>query len=186
MGSFSQMLNRALHAAIAICLSCMAVFVFGNVVLRYFFNSGITWAEEASRYLFIWLIFLGAIVASRENAHLGVDTLVSRLSVKNRRRVFVVSNLLVAVTMGLCADGTWKLTELTVNQVSASMRLPLAFVYVSGFVCSVGMVMIALNNLYRLLARKMDENELVMTVDSEEQNFAGRSLEETEKGGEKS
>ncbi|MDR2788761.1 MAG: TRAP transporter small permease [Candidatus Accumulibacter sp.] len=164
----------------------MAVFVFGNVVLRYFFNSGITWAEEASRYLFIWLIFLGAIVASRENAHLGVDTLVSRLSVKNRRRVFVVSNLLVAVTMGLCADGTWKLTELTVNQVSASMRLPLAFVYVSGFVCSVGMVMIALNNLYRLLARKMDENELVMTVDSEEQNFAGRSLEETEKGGEKS
>jgi TRAP-type C4-dicarboxylate transport system permease small subunit len=180
------MVNRLLHAVIAICLSCMAIFVFGNVVLRYLFNSGITWAEEASRYLFIWLIFLGAIVASRENAHLGVDTLVSRLSVKNRRRVYVLNNLLLAITMGLCADGTWKLTELTINQVSASMRLPLAFVYVSGFVCSVGMVVIALNNLYRLAARKMDESELVMTVDSEEQNFVGQTLEETGKGEEKS
>jgi TRAP-type C4-dicarboxylate transport system permease small subunit len=186
MGSFSQMINRVLHAAIAICLSCMAVFVFGNVVLRYVFNSGITWAEEASRYLFIWLIFLGAIVASRENAHLGVDTLVSRLSVKNRRRVFVVSNLLVAVTMGLCADGTWKLTALTVNQVSASMRLPLAFVYVSGFVCSVGMVAIALSNLYRLIARKVDESELIMTVDSEEQNLTDHAHEKTEEGAKKS
>ena len=186
MGQLSQMVNRVLHATIAICLSCMSIFVFGNVVLRYLFNSGITWAEEASRYLFIWLIFLGAIVASRENAHLGVDMLVSRLSVKDRRRVFVVNNLLLAITMGLCADGTWKLTELTVNQVSASMRLPLACVYVSGFICSVGMVAIALNNLYRLVARKMDESELVMTVDSEEQNLVGQALEETGKGEEKS
>jgi TRAP-type C4-dicarboxylate transport system permease small subunit len=185
MENLSQMVNRVLHATIAICLSCMAVFVFGNVVLRYVFNSGITWAEEASRYLFIWLIFLGAIVASRENAHLGVDTLVSRLSVKNRRRVFIVNNLLLAITMGLCADGTWKLTVLTVNQVSASMRLPLAFVYVSGFVCSASMVAIALANLYRLVTGKMKESELVMTVDSEEQQFIDHALEETEKGAEK-
>jgi TRAP-type C4-dicarboxylate transport system permease small subunit len=176
MDNLSQMVNRVLHAIIAVCLSCMSVFVFGNVVLRYLFNSGITWAEEASRYLFIWLIFLGAIVASRENAHLGVDTLVSRLSVKNRRRVFVVTNLLMAVTMGLCADGMWKLTELTVNQESASMRLPLAYVYASGLICSVGMVAIALNNLYRLATRKVDESELVMTVDSED--ILNRAIEE--------
>jgi TRAP-type C4-dicarboxylate transport system permease small subunit len=185
MGSFSQMLNRVLHATIAVCLSCMAVFVFGNVVLRYVFNSGITWAEEASRYLFIWLIFLGAIVASRENAHLGVDMLVRRLSVKNRRRVFIVNNLLLAITMGLCADGAWKLTELTINQVSASMRLPLAFVYVSGFICSVGMVAIALVNLYRLVAGKMDESKLAMTVDSEELTSVDQALEEPEKGAKK-
>ncbi|MDR0379830.1 MAG: TRAP transporter small permease [Candidatus Accumulibacter sp.] len=183
MGNFSQTLNRVLHAVIAICLSCMSVFVFSNVVLRYLFNSGITWAEEASRYLFIWLIFLGAIVASRENAHLGVDSLISRLSVKNRRRVFIVNNILLAITMGLCADGAWKLTELTVHQVSAAMRLPLAFVYVSGFICSVSMVAIALNNLYRLITGKVSENELVMTVDSEE--LLDRAVKEVEKGANK-
>ncbi|GHU30931.1 ABC transporter permease [Betaproteobacteria bacterium] len=184
--NFSQMLNRLLHATIAICLSCMSIFVFGNVVLRYFFNSGITWAEEASRYLFIWLIFLGAIVASRENAHLGVDTLVKRLSVNTRRKVFIINNILLAITMGLCADGAWKLTLLTTSQTSASLDLPLAYVYVSGFICSVAMVVIALVNLYRLLTRKINEDELVMSVDSEDVKFIDQAAGETKEGVKKS
>jgi TRAP-type transport system small permease protein len=57
----------------------MVVLVFGNVVLRYGFNLGITVSEEISRWLFVWLTFLGAIVAMREHGHLGVDTLVKRL-----------------------------------------------------------------------------------------------------------
>ena len=165
----------------------MAIFVFANVILRYFFNSGLTWAEEASRYLFIWLIFLGAIVAFKENAHLGVDTLVRLLSVINRRRLFIFNNLLQAVVMGLCAHGTWELTLLTIDQVSASLRIPLACVYVSGFVCSAGMVLISLSNLYRLLFKDVKDSELVMTVDSEDQPFIEiTGDEESEKGAKKS
>jgi len=57
----------------------MVVLVFTNVVMRYAFNSGITISEELSRWLFVWMTFMGAIVALRERAHLGTDTLVSRL-----------------------------------------------------------------------------------------------------------
>ena len=63
-----------LKGVIALCLAVMVVLVFGNVVLRYGFNSGITISEELSRWLLVWLTFLGAIVAVREHAHLGVDT----------------------------------------------------------------------------------------------------------------
>ncbi len=45
------------------CLAGMVVLVFGNVVLRYGFNSGIVVSEEAARWLLVWLTFLGAIVA---------------------------------------------------------------------------------------------------------------------------
>ena len=157
-----------------------------NVVLRYFFNSGLTWAEEASRYLFIWLIFLGAIVASRENAHLGVDTLVRRLSVKAQKFVFIFNNIVLVIVMGLCTHGAWKLTVLTMEQVSASMRLPLAYVYVSGFICCGGMVLIALVNLYRVGAKKIDEKELVMTVDSEDAKIVDEATGENLQGEQKS
>ena len=70
---------QILKCVIAICLAVMVVLVFGNVVLRYVFNSGITMSEELSRWLMVWLTFLGAIVALREHAHLGVDTLVRAL-----------------------------------------------------------------------------------------------------------
>jgi len=46
-------------------LAVMVVMVFGNVVLRYAFNSGIIVSEEVSRWLFLWVTFLGAIVALR-------------------------------------------------------------------------------------------------------------------------
>ncbi|WP_437125406.1 TRAP transporter small permease subunit, partial [Geobacillus thermoleovorans] len=44
----------------AATLAFMCILVFGNVVLRYGFNSGITWSEEMSRFLFIWMSFFGA------------------------------------------------------------------------------------------------------------------------------
>jgi TRAP-type C4-dicarboxylate transport system permease small subunit len=178
MGSLSKQINRLLHAAIAVCLTCMATFVFANVILRYFFNEGLTWAEEASRYLFIWLIFLGAIVAYQENVHLGVDTLVKKLSINGRRKLFIINNIILVITMGLCVHGTWKMTVLTGDQVSSSMQIPLALVYVSGFICSASMVLISLHNLYRLITGKMSDSELVMTSDNEDTQLIAGEAEE--------
>lgn len=182
MANYGRFLNKVLHGAIGVCLMCMASFVFLNVIMRYFFNSGLTWAEEASRYLFIWLIFLGAVVAQQENVHLGMDTLVTRLSAKNKRYLFIFNNLLIVATMALVVDGTYKLTLLTMDQVSASMRLPLAFVYASGLVCSLAMVIICLHNAYLLIRNKVAEKDLVMTADSEDKLFIDQVVgEPTEK-----
>ncbi len=58
---------KVVVALMAAALMVMVVLVFGNVVLRYVFNSGITMSEELSRWLMVWLTFLGAIVALREH-----------------------------------------------------------------------------------------------------------------------
>ena len=71
---------KLLEFLVVACLVAMVIMVFGNVVLRYGFNSGISISDEMSRYCFIWLTYLGAMVAMREKGHLGVDTLVRRLS----------------------------------------------------------------------------------------------------------
>jgi TRAP-type C4-dicarboxylate transport system permease small subunit len=62
---------RLAEALLVLMLSAMVIMVFGNVVLRYGFNSGLDFSEELSRFFFIWVTFLGAIIAMRENAHLG-------------------------------------------------------------------------------------------------------------------
>ena len=66
-------LNRLgvfIDTLLAAALAIMVVLVFGNVVLRYGFNSGITTSEELSRWLFVWVTFLGAVVALNERTHL--------------------------------------------------------------------------------------------------------------------
>ena len=74
----------------------MVVMVFGNVVLRYAFNSGITVSEELSRWLFVWLTFLGAIVAIKEHGHLGTDMLVGApVGARARRPAWSIGHLLM-------------------------------------------------------------------------------------------
>ena len=69
----------------------MVLFVFMNVVLRTCFNSGLTWSEELSRYLFVFVTYVGAISAMRVNGHLGVDTLISRVPRPLQMVMYVVS-----------------------------------------------------------------------------------------------
>ncbi|NDP40923.1 MAG: TRAP transporter small permease subunit, partial [Rhodoferax sp.] len=54
---------KLLELLVVVCMVAMVLMVFGNVVLRYGFNSGIDVSDELSRYCFIWLTYIGAMVA---------------------------------------------------------------------------------------------------------------------------
>lgn len=168
MNGFVKWFDKFLNYAIAFALALMAIFVFGNVILRYFFHSGLTWAEEISRFLFIWLIFLGAILAFKDNEHLGIDTLVTRLSLKGKKVLFIINNIIIFITLIMLLDGTWNLVLMNVDQSSPALQIPYAYVYISGAFMAVAMLIIVTMRLCKLLTNKMDEADLVMTTDSEE------------------
>ncbi|RYE65336.1 MAG: TRAP transporter small permease, partial [Oxalobacteraceae bacterium] len=96
---------RGLEGLMALMLALMVVMVFGNVVLRYAFNSGITFSDEMSRWLFVWMTFLGAIVAVREHGHLGTDMLLAKLPSWGKRLCVVVSHVLMLFASWLLLSG---------------------------------------------------------------------------------
>ena len=79
MNKLVDKLFKGIDYFTGILTGLMVFFVFLNVVLRTFFNAGLTWSEELARYLFVYVTYIGAISAMRANAHLGVDTLISRM-----------------------------------------------------------------------------------------------------------
>ena len=112
---------RLLKVAIAACLAAMVVLVFTNVVLRYLFNSGIPTSEELSRWLLVWLTFLGAIVALRQHAHLGVDTLVRALPPLGKKICFVASYLLMLYADGLLTLGPCEIHRMAWGPVKLAL-----------------------------------------------------------------
>lgn len=161
-------LMRRLEAIIGLILAVMVVLVFGNVVLRYGFNSGITISEEASRYLFIWLTFIGAVIAIHEHAHLGVDSLVRALPRKGKLFCVVVSDLLMLGAVALLFHGSWKQTLINMSTKSPVAQVPLALIYVAGLVASVMMGVLILRNLYQVLFVGVADKDLICTVESED------------------
>ncbi len=95
-----------------VCLFLMVIMVFGNVVMRYAFNSGITVSEELSRWLFLWLIFLGASVAVHEQAHMGSDMVMEKLPPKLQRIGAVIGQLLMLWATVLILKGSWAQTAI--------------------------------------------------------------------------
>ena len=177
MQKISKAIIGLLNVLSALCLATMCILVFGNVVLRYGFNSGITWSEEMAPILFIWMIFLGSIVALKENQHLGVDMLVKKLPDKLKKVVYVISNLLILYTLWLVMDGSWKMTELNMDSTAPATGLPLSFVYGIGVVMSIGMGLVILLNLFHVLFQQASADELIMTKESEELMDATLSTE---------
>lgn len=82
----------------AVTLSICVVLVNANVIMRYFFNSPIRWAEEVVTSLFVWTVFIGSAYAYRKHSHLGVDILVNLMPPKVKvvvKAVMSVVELLV-------------------------------------------------------------------------------------------
>ncbi len=161
--------TRFLGVLMAVFLAVMVVLVFGNVVLRYGFNSGITMSEELSRWLFVWVTFLGAIVAMKEGAHLGSDTLVSRLSVRGQKVCLVLSHLLMLFVCWLLFKGSWELVKINLDATSAVMEVSMAWFFAGGMVCAVSGALILVDHLWRLMTGELADSELIGVRESEEE-----------------
>ncbi|QIZ68031.1 TRAP transporter small permease [Geobacillus subterraneus] len=169
MKRIGAVLEKTLNVLMALCLALMSILVFGNVVLRYGFNSGITWSEEMSRFLFIWMSFFGAIGALKDNDHLGVDTLLRKLPSSAKRIVFIISNAIVLYVLYLLFDGSWKMTISGLESKAPATGLPMAFIYGTGLVVSIGMGIIILFHIYQALFRPGAIDELTKMKESEEE-----------------
>ena len=158
-----------LKFVIVLCLAAMVVLVFGNVVLRYGFNSGITVSEELSRWLLVWLTFLGAIVAVREHAHLGVDTLVRKLGPTGKRICFVINYCLMLFADWLLLSGSWRQTIINIDDRAPATGLSMGIFYAVGVIFGVSTAIILLYDLYRVISGQASEEDMVAVRESEEQ-----------------
>ena len=159
---------RLIEWVIGGLLAVMVVLVFGNVVLRYAFNSGITVSEELSRWLFVWLIFLGAIVAMRDHSHLGVDSVVKRLPPWGKKLCLVASQLLMLFALWLLLQGSWKQTVINTGTLAPATGISMAFVYATGIVFAISAAVILGTDLWKVLTGKVAEEDLVQVRESEE------------------
>ncbi|WP_374521669.1 TRAP transporter small permease [Hydrogenophaga sp.] len=160
--------QHLLEGFLAFCLVAMVVMVFGNVVLRYAFDSGITVSEELSRFAFIWLVFIGAVVAMHEGSHLGVDTVVSRLPRGGKVFCLLLSELLILLCCAMFFWGTWRQHEVNATTTAQVTGISLIWVFGLGYFTSLGIALVSLRKLWRLATGRLSDDDLISVRESEE------------------
>ncbi|MGX2950700.1 TRAP transporter small permease subunit [Ursidibacter sp. B-7004-1] len=137
--------SKTLEFLVVIILATMSCLVFLNVVLRYGFNSSINITEEVSRYLFVWLTFLGAILAFNDNQHVSVSILTDKLSPIKRNLLKLVTDSTILYCCYLIIEGSWVQFQLNINNLSPISEIPTGVTYLASVVAGtlIGLLVIA-------------------------------------------
>lgn len=112
-------------------LAVLVFIVCLQVAMRYFFHTGLTWSEEVARFLFLWLVWLGAAYAAKRRTHLRIEAFTQKLSPNVRRKVDFIALL---IWIAFSAFLTWKGAELTMilfrrRQLSPILEIKMAWAY---------------------------------------------------------
>jgi TRAP-type C4-dicarboxylate transport system permease small subunit len=159
---------RAIEWLLVALLALMVILVFGNVVMRYALNSGITVSEEVSRWLFVWMTFLGAIVALKEHGHLGTDMLTSRLGFAGKKVCAIAAQVLMLYATWLLFAGSLAQARINWDVEAPVTGASVAIFYGSGIVFAVSSAVLLLMQLWRTVSGQVSEADLSMSQESED------------------
>lgn len=127
----------------------LLVFILtASVIFRYVFNSPISFAEESSRYILVWMSFLGAGLAAKWDSHMRVDAFLGKMPKKAQLWIKTVINLVTVVFLSFGVYYGMKLVIRTHEQVSELLRINMSIMYfavVAGFAIMIGYL---LRNIY--------------------------------------
>ncbi|MDR7124538.1 TRAP transporter small permease [Pseudotabrizicola sp. 4114] len=160
MTRVSRFFFRFLDILLALLLSAMALMVFVNVVMRYTMNSGLPLSDELSRFAFVWLTFIGAVVVYHHRQHMGMETVVAQFGHRGRLVLMGMSDVLILGCAIVLTHGTWKQLPINASMSAPVSGLSMAWVYGIGLFTGAGIIVITLERLYRLVTGRITEAEI--------------------------
>ena len=145
MKSIAKYVGKTLEVLVVSILAVVSCWVFLNVVLRYGFNSSLNITEEVSRYLFVWLTFLGAVLAFSENQHVRVTMLTDRLSEKKRKILYACTDIVMLFCCYLIVEGSWIQFQLNINNIAPISGIPTGITYLASVIAGlfIGILLVA-------------------------------------------
>ncbi|MCS7461735.1 TRAP transporter small permease [Paenibacillus doosanensis] len=149
-------LNKVVGIILAIMLGVMSLLIIAQVICRFFIHFPLTWSEELSRYLMVYIVFLGASLAMRHNKLISIELLPELLTGMKRKvllcLVFIVSIVFFVI---LFKQGIDMLSRVKM-QSSASLGISMAFPYAA---IPIGAVLLTINTIAALLDQFIPKKE---------------------------
>jgi TRAP-type C4-dicarboxylate transport system permease small subunit len=135
-----QLINKTVNVFVFLAMFSMVIMIFGNAVARYVFKSGLPITEELSRFAFVWVSFLGAILAYYENKHVGVDMLLNKLTGLKKLIIQLCSDLLVILAITVIGIGGFIYFNMTAVLKSPASDIPMGIITVTALILAISML----------------------------------------------
>jgi len=121
---------KGINYLLAFLLAVIVIIVFSNVLSRYLLNASLAWSDEISRMMFIWLVFLGAIIAYVNNEHLGLDIFIKIFPKKTTQVFILIADIVVFFSLTIVFKGGIDMTVDSFESGWVSSAVPIQYGYI--------------------------------------------------------
>lgn len=136
MGDFMNLYRKTLEGintfveyAVCVLISAMVIIVFLQVIFRFVIRSSLPWSEELSRYLMVWITFLGSSIAVKRKSHIGVEAVVSLFPGMLKRLTAIFVSASLCFFFGFMVLYGEKILRTVRFQLSPAMEISMAIPY---------------------------------------------------------
>ena len=144
-------INKFFLGLAGVLMALMVVDVFLQVLFRFVIESPLSWTEEVSRYLFVWVVWIGSALVIAEKGHVGIDVVVKNFSVSRQRFMEILIYLIFLFPASVMVYFGFALADLNMNQPSAVLRIPMGIPYAA---IPVSAILMILNILFHVFFPK--------------------------------
>lgn len=141
-------IEKILKFLVVSAIGLMLSIVFLQVISRYVFNYTPSFAEELSRYLFVWVVFLSLPLVAKGGGHMAIETITSRIKGTKLKVCRVLADSFTIIFLVLMTVYGIRMVSIANFQTSPAMVIPMSWVYV---VIPVGCAIMCLNVIAHLL-----------------------------------
>ena len=134
-------INRFFLVFTCILMALMVVDVFLQVLFRFVIERPLSWTEEVSRYLFVWIVWIGSAIVMAEKGHVGIDILIKKFSPAWQRFLEILIYLIFLFSASAMAYFGFALAKMNMNQPSAALRMPMGIPYAAIPIAAVLMIL---------------------------------------------
>lgn len=156
-------LRKAEETVVAFSIIAITIITFINVMLRFFAERSWTWAEELSRYIMVWMTFVGASLCVRDSVHVTMDIVLTKIPNKYKKPLLYLiysGSAIIALYIAYLGYNIMMKVKFS-GQVSSAMEfLPIWLVYLA---VPVGGILMAKNYIH-LLILNIRSKEIVKTI----------------------
>lgn len=139
-GVLIRLITTFFNWVVFMTLSLIVAIIFVQIFFRYVIKSSLFWSEELAKFMFPWLVFSGAALASKTNSHIRIDFFADRLPERWRSIIDKIVQVLSFIFCALVILYTVPLAESQKNVNSTALAIPLNYFSLSVVIGVIGMV----------------------------------------------
>lgn len=154
MQKLKLILNKFMETVCSLIFALMIIVGTYQIVTRYVFNKPSTISEELLTYSFTWMAMLGACYVFGKRDHMRMSFLADKLPKKNQTILSIISEIIIAVFSALVLlYGGIAITKLTMAQMTASLGIPMGYVYIIIPICGIVTIIYNIINISELISK---------------------------------